>query len=404
MASQQPSTLPIVRDTPPGAGEIAASPSIDSSTPHQLTATGAGADGVLAENKTAIASDPSLRATAPNPEWEDYETIIAKNPELMAPVVTNQEKLYYKSKVVWECGHEGPEIITSIEKESGDSGELSTFINEYRGLCSKCLDPTSNPAPRNEVVVDGKVFYMSSKDRWECGHDGKEARTEFEGWCPFDIRLVKPSTLINEMKGICPTCMEKWHKLEPTDGDDVAELSVPSCVPGGNCSTLPKYDGALGSEGQIGENDVAEDYLPTQLGLLDLDDGPTKGKGVAHAATTDKSLQTDFAATGLTPAAQKFQMEAMNTENEVNAWETHADADADADADGGENRRYLDNRSYEDDGHEKDDADKEGYYGRGGRYCRYNSDGESFGAAPKVEIEIDPNADMTVEVEINSHG
>ncbi|ODH49774.1 hypothetical protein GX48_04152 [Paracoccidioides brasiliensis] len=390
MASQQPSTLPIDRDTPPGAGEIAASPPIDSSTPHQLTA----------EYKAAIASDPSLRATAPKPEWEDYETIIAQNPELMAPVVTNKEKLYYKSKVIWECG---PEIITSIiEKESGDSGELPTFINECRCLCSKCLDPTSDPALRSEAVVDGKVFYMSSKDRWGCGHDGKQTRTEIEG-APLDIRLVKPSTLINEMKGICPTCMGEWHKLEPADGDNVAALSVPSCVPGGNSNTLPKYDEVLESKDQMDKNDAAEDYLPTQLGLLDLDDGPTKGKGVAHAATTGKPLHTDSAATGLTPAAQKFQMEAKNTENEVNAWGTHADADADAD--GGEYRRYLDNRSYEDDGHEKDDADKEGCYGRGGRYCRYNTDdGESFGAAPKVEIEIDPNADMTVEVEINSHG
>ncbi|KAK2806758.1 hypothetical protein FQN50_005759 [Emmonsiellopsis sp. PD_5] len=232
---------------------------------------------ILAELNAALAADPSLGAVAPKsqPEWEDYETLIANNPELMASVSTKGETTFFKSKDVWECGHEGPETETEIERDSQDDGS-GVLINEVRGLCARCLDPKTNPALKDSVVVDGKIFYKS-KDKFECGHEGPETLTDIE----LDPRDIGPDTvlvLVNESRGICPTCKEKWTKLEAAADSDGEQPGGPSSGPSGLAAPLPTYDEAWENNEPPPRSDSPFDGMHTQLGLLDLDDGPAKGK------------------------------------------------------------------------------------------------------------------------------
>ncbi|KAK2790760.1 hypothetical protein FQN51_002446, partial [Onygenales sp. PD_10] len=285
---------------------------------------------ILAELNAALAADPSLGAVAPKSEWEDYETLLANNPELMAPVSTPKgETTFYKSKDVWECGHEGPETSTEIEKDSQDGGS-DVLINEVRGLCAKCLDPKTNPALKDSAVVDGKVFYKS-KDKFECGHEGPETSTDIE----LDPRDIGPDTvlvLINESRGICPTCTEKWTKLEAADSDG-GEPGGPSSGPAGLTAPLPTYDEAWEDNEPPARSDSPFDGAHTQLGLLNLDDGPAKGK-VAGGTESPPDWSG--------PETQRAGTRATR-----------------------ENDRY---------GGNADDNDEEGYYDGDGRYHYYDDD------------------------------
>lgn len=193
----------------------------------------------------------------------------------MAPAVTDRPKTFFVSKNKWECNHEGPEMPTDIEKETAVDGEGEapvTLVNECRGLCPSCLDPNTNSALKNETIIDGKVFYIS-KNKWECGHEGDETRTDIEK-DPLDIQSNKPSVLISEGRGICPTCMDRWHRLETGDVDRGAEHDSPASVP----SRPPSYDETLEADiqydGQNGDEEEA-DRLVAHVGLLDLDDDLT---------------------------------------------------------------------------------------------------------------------------------
>ncbi|KKZ68174.1 hypothetical protein EMCG_06134 [[Emmonsia] crescens] len=376
MAEEQSNTPPTIQVT--SSGQVPSAPGTneaeaDTSAPQEAIGTSDVPDDVLAEYNAALAANPSLQSNAPNPEWEDYETIIAKNPELMAPVLADKTKAFYKSKDKWECGHESPEIPTDIEKESndGDGEESDILINECRGLCSNCLDPNTNPALKNETVVDGKVIYMS-KNKWECGHEGDETRTDIEK-DPLDIQSGKPSILINEVRGICPICMDKWHKLESGDRDGGAERGGPSSDPAGIVSSSPPtYDEALETDGQYGQDD--EDCLVAQVGLLDLDDGTAKGKGIERPPGVDSTADE---------SASQGRVEDLRYEAR-----THEARDDVADDDG----CYNDNRD-----------DENGYYDKDDTLHYYKDEGESNGDTPKIEVEIDPNAKVTVEVEVKPH-
>ncbi|PGH06932.1 hypothetical protein AJ79_06405 [Helicocarpus griseus UAMH5409] len=378
-STQQPrSTSPAPAVT---ANQAAASTPVDDFAPlppARTTATAAAtneADDVLAEYNAALAADPSLRSAAQISEWEDYDTLIAKHPELMAPVVvTRKEKTFYKSKDKWDCGHEGPEVTTDIETEDDEVGIL---INECRGLCPKCLDPTKNPALKREAVVDGKVYYMS-KDKWECGHEGEETRTDIEKDPRGEL-----SVLINEMRGICPKCMEKWHKLDSKDDNDGVERRGPSCGPAGRISSLPTYDEAREEEGQLGTDDTA-DQLRTQIGLLDLDDGPTKGKGVQGALTPGASVAAgaSSSASGLAPKVSP------------------ADGDMAHDIKPNKPPDFIDDDNYNrgNEGHGYQD-DNEGYYDKDGRYHYYEDEEEDDvdDTAPKAKTEARPRERQFVE-------
>ncbi|EGC49549.1 conserved hypothetical protein [Histoplasma capsulatum var. duboisii H88] len=264
----------------PGTHEPDARSSCDKSPPVKTAVVEDVVDDVLAEYNAALAADPSLRSAAPDPEWEDYESILAKNPELMAPAMADRPKTFFVSKNKWECNHEGPEMPTDIENETAADGEdegPATLVNECRGLCPSCLDPNTNPALKNETIIDGKVFYIS-KNKWECGHESDETRTDIEK-DPLDIQSNKPSVLISEVRGICPTCMDRWHRLETGDVDGGAEDDGPASCP----SSPPTYDEALEADTQYDDHNGDEeeaDRLVAHVGLLDLDDGPTEGRTI----------------------------------------------------------------------------------------------------------------------------
>ncbi|KAK2740311.1 hypothetical protein FQN57_006191 [Myotisia sp. PD_48] len=91
---------------------------------------------ILAELEAALAANPDLRAPPPaSGEWEDFEKLIAENPELANPV--GRAKEFYMSKDKWGCGHEGEPTMTEIEREPEESGLL---VNEMPGICPQCID------------------------------------------------------------------------------------------------------------------------------------------------------------------------------------------------------------------------------------------------------------------------
>ncbi|EER23886.1 hypothetical protein CPC735_052560 [Coccidioides posadasii C735 delta SOWgp] len=164
-------------------------------------------ESILHELNEAIAANPELRAPTPKPaegEWEDFDRLLAENPQLAAPVVASpKSKSFYKSKDKWECRHEGEEIQTDIERDPGDG---------------------------------------------------------------------TPEVLINEVRGICNKCMEKWVNLENALEPDATELGGSSHGP----ARPPTYDQAQGAN----VLDVEDDDLHPRP-LFDIDDGPGKGKGRA---------------------------------------------------------------------------------------------------------------------------
>lgn len=115
-------------------------------TPNPRPNTADDEESILRELNAALAANPALRAATPQPagdgEWEDFQRLLAENPELAAPVVAagsgSGPKEYYKSKDQWECGHEGEETPTEIERDPSD-GTPAVLVNEVRGICEKCM-------------------------------------------------------------------------------------------------------------------------------------------------------------------------------------------------------------------------------------------------------------------------
>ncbi|GBF65181.1 hypothetical protein TMEN_7898 [Trichophyton mentagrophytes] len=95
---------------------------------------------VIAELEAAMAANPDLRPVPPRPaEWEDYDTILAQNPEIANPV-PGRKKEFYLSKDRWECGHEGDPVETAIERDaSEDGGSSAILVNDIRGICEACM-------------------------------------------------------------------------------------------------------------------------------------------------------------------------------------------------------------------------------------------------------------------------
>lgn len=95
---------------------------------------------VIAELEAAMAANPDLRPVTPQPaEWEDYDTILAQNPEIANPV-PGRKKEFYLSKDRWECGHEGDPVETVIERDvSEDGGSSAILVNDIRGICEACM-------------------------------------------------------------------------------------------------------------------------------------------------------------------------------------------------------------------------------------------------------------------------
>lgn len=94
-------------------------------------------ESILRELNAALEANPELRAVAPaEGEWEDFDRLLAENPEFAAPVAVAKD--YYKSKDKWDCGHEGQEVQTEIERDPNDD-TLVVLINEVRGICEACM-------------------------------------------------------------------------------------------------------------------------------------------------------------------------------------------------------------------------------------------------------------------------
>ncbi|EEP76210.1 predicted protein [Uncinocarpus reesii 1704] len=115
-------------------------------------------DSILRELNAAIAANPELRAPAPKPaegEWEDFDRLLAENPEFAAPVAASSgRKEYYKTKTHWECGHEGEETKTDIERDPND-GTPELLINEARGICDKCMEKWVNLENAGDMELGG---------------------------------------------------------------------------------------------------------------------------------------------------------------------------------------------------------------------------------------------------------
>ncbi|KAF3484381.1 uncharacterized protein GIQ15_03705 [Arthroderma uncinatum] len=102
--------------------------------------TGDDGAAAIAELEAAIAANPDLRPVTPQPaEWEDYDTILAQNPEIANPV-PGRKKEFYMSKDRWECGHEGDPVVTTIEHDASQGDAPAILINDVRGICEKCMD------------------------------------------------------------------------------------------------------------------------------------------------------------------------------------------------------------------------------------------------------------------------
>ncbi|PGH13001.1 hypothetical protein AJ80_06485 [Polytolypa hystricis UAMH7299] len=120
-------------------------------------------EAILAEYNAAIAANPDL---APVPrtqeEWEDFDRLLAENPELAASVPAKQ-KAFYKSKDKWECGHENDPMLTDIERDEGDDEIL---INDVKGICPDCMakwgrlegTATSSDAPPQDPPSYGEAW------------------------------------------------------------------------------------------------------------------------------------------------------------------------------------------------------------------------------------------------------
>ncbi|KAI1979273.1 hypothetical protein LOZ53_001091 [Ophidiomyces ophidiicola] len=100
-------------------------------------------ESILRELQEALEANPELRAPTPRPvdaEWQDFDRLVAENPEFGAPVpVASKPIEYYLSKDRWECGHDGEESQTDIERDPFD-GTPKTLTNDVKGICDKCME------------------------------------------------------------------------------------------------------------------------------------------------------------------------------------------------------------------------------------------------------------------------
>ncbi|KAK2803184.1 hypothetical protein FQN49_008879, partial [Arthroderma sp. PD_2] len=101
-------------------------------------------DAVIAMLEAAMAANPDLRPVTPQPaEWEDYDTILAQNPDIADPV-PGRKKEFYMSKDRWECGHEGEAVETTIEHDAFQGESPAILVNDVRGICGPCMDKWRN--------------------------------------------------------------------------------------------------------------------------------------------------------------------------------------------------------------------------------------------------------------------
>lgn len=137
--------------------------------PQPTAAPSSGQDdeaSVLQELQAAIAANPSLRAATPQPktdEWEDFDKLMAENPDFAKPV-PGREKQFYMSKDKWECGHEGEAVTTSIERDGDDQ---SLLTNDVRGICPTCMAKWTKLESQDEEALVGQG--SSSRDPFNTG-------------------------------------------------------------------------------------------------------------------------------------------------------------------------------------------------------------------------------------------
>lgn len=185
--------------------------------------SGDSANAAIAEVEAAIKANPELRGKTPPPQhgdqWEDYERVLTERPELAQPVAaSNPATAFYYSKDMWECGHSSEPARTGIEREA----------------------------------VEGEK-------------DGIDLATG---------HIHPAAILTNEIRGICPKCMEKWSG--PSAGG-VQDRGGSSRNPAG----LPEYSQPPPQPPppfSDFDDDFGEPGLNRDMGTLDVDEGPGKGK------------------------------------------------------------------------------------------------------------------------------
>lgn len=122
---------------------------------------------VLQELEAALAANPALRAATPRPkgeEWEDFDKLMAENPDFAKPVA-GREKKFYMSKDKWDCGHEGEPTMTNIERDGDDQASILT--NDVRGICPTCMAKWTKLESHDEEATVGQG--ASSRDPFNTG-------------------------------------------------------------------------------------------------------------------------------------------------------------------------------------------------------------------------------------------
>lgn len=185
-------------------------------------------DSVLTELNAAIAADQNLRASTPQSEaeWEDLDHILAENLELAA-LVPLKIKQSYSSQTKWECGHESKPVGTDIEADV-PLGAQSTTTGDSGG-----------------------------------------------GW--------ERSMLVDDVKGICPDCMEQWKKYEAGYGSNIGEGSSHEIVADPPLCTYTHIQ----SDDELYSSDEGSDTdrLDVHFNQLGIDEDPEKGEVHVDAAS-----------------------------------------------------------------------------------------------------------------------
>ncbi|KAM5436364.1 hypothetical protein MferCBS31731_005855 [Microsporum ferrugineum] len=152
---------------------------VDRSTISPAAAEDDGA-AVIAELEAAMAANPGLRPVTPQlAEWEDYDTILAQNPDIANPV-PGRKKEFFLSKDRWECGHEGDPVETAIERDASRGDEPTILVNDVRGICGACMDKWRRlesggpqPAAQNSLSSSGLPSYDQA---WEASGSAAPSR------------------------------------------------------------------------------------------------------------------------------------------------------------------------------------------------------------------------------------
>lgn len=259
---------------------------------------------ILAELEAAIASNPALKAENPGstePQWEDYEEALAKNPDFAAPVATsNREKKYYFLKEKWECGHEGTPYQTAIERDSGDDNdEDALLISDIKGICPACMEKWTK---LEEGVQDaaggssGPPGLPSYSQSWETDHAKDHAKLPGPGDLPDDVGPPSSRSIFGRETNLGD------HDESPAKGK--APVNAPASAPG----QTPRSPTPFSDDGES----------ITSSGTLSDSPGPGSGKPKKKVRIYE-SDDSEYGNTGKAKPKSKNTLGASDSEDDYDS-------------------------------------------------------------------------------------